>query len=137
MNYATANNPLYRFYAACKRYAKKRKSPIANCWEHWRDFAKWCEEQGYDENVKLHYSSFNPFAPGYVHPKTSEDYPLEFIAYDAHDPYELILTSAPSVPELSEKLHKLGYPYDAVMAVVPIVIVYLFAQKTFIANLTK
>lgn len=112
MIYGTGSkNPLAVWYRCAKRYAKNRNSPISPEFETWRGFAKWCNSQGWDENVKLHYSSFDPFTPDYVYERSGEDYPFEYIAYDARDRYELIITSAPTVPELSNKLHNLGYEY--------------------------
>lgn len=113
MKYETQNNPLCTWYKDAKRRARKNNSPICEEWTTWFGFARWCEANGYDENTKLHYSARNPFAPEYVSTnKISCRGDFEYIAYSSDDPYELIITSAPTTGELSYKLKRLGYDYD-------------------------
>lgn len=112
MNFATKDNPLCTWYRNAKRCAIKRGSPIYEEWMNWRSFAKWCAEHGYDENSKLHYSSHNPFTPEYLGIERGLIYDCEYIAFDAKDPYELIIASAPTAIELSNILKRMGYDYD-------------------------
>lgn len=121
MIYATEKNKLANWYRASKRRALKNNSPICDEWKTWRGFAEWCKVNGYDENSKLFYSARNPFSPEYLfvkqggkssYVKRPPEHDWEYIAYKARDPYELIISSAPSVTELSANLLGLGYVYD-------------------------
>ncbi len=112
MRYTTTNNPLSNWYRSAILRARRNNVPICKEWSTWRDFAKWCESQGYDENTRLHYSAFNPFSPEYLRCKRPRPGDYEYIAYDGRDPYELIITSASSLLELSENLKRMGYDYD-------------------------
>ena len=111
MKYDTTNNPLCTWYRSALRRARKKSTPVCDEWKTWLGFAKWCEDHGYDENSKLHYSAHNPFGPEYIGTTRYEERDYEYIAYDAQDPYELIIASAPYIEELSEKLKRLGYDY--------------------------
>ena len=113
MKYDTRHNNLATWYRATKRRVRQFGSPIYPEWETWRGFAKWCADHGYDENSKLHYSAHNPFTPEYLGTLRHSDQDYEFIAYDARDPYELIIASAPYIDELAEKVRRLGYSYTA------------------------
>ena len=113
MRYETTKNPLCVWYRTTLRRAKARNAEIYPEWETWVGFAKWASANGYDENSKFHYSSHNPFTPEYIHCTRYEDRDYEYIAYEATDPYELIITSASYIEELAEKLNRLGYDYDA------------------------
>lgn len=112
MKYETQNNPLCTWYHVARYRAKKNNSPVCEEWKNWIGFAKWCEAHGYDENSKLHYSAHNPFAPEYLGLKRGVKNDWEYIAYLSDDPYELIITSAPHIKELADKLKRLGYDYD-------------------------
>lgn len=113
MNYKASNNRLAKWYYNQIRRTLEKGNPIYHEWTTWRGFAKWCESQGYDENTVLYYSCNNPFAPKYVTASRYDEGDFEYIVYAADDPYELIITSASSVAELVERLHRLGYDYDA------------------------
>lgn len=113
MNYSTYKNPLYVWYIGTMRRIKARGSEIYPQWATWKGFVRWLDEHGYDDNCKLHYSANNPFTPEYLGTIHHEERDCEYIAYDAHDPYELIIASAPYPDELAEKLKRMGYGYTA------------------------
>lgn len=111
MKYEIKDNPLATWYRSTLARVRRNNSPIYPRWRTWFGFAKWAEENGYDENSELHCSALNPFTPEYLGRKRAEKYDCEYIAYSATDPYELIIASAPSIPELAEILRNNGYCY--------------------------
>lgn len=113
MKYSTYKNPLYNWWKNTMRVAKSKNTYVYPDWTTWRGFAKWCEENGYDENSEFHCTTNNPVTPEYLGLTRCVDRDCEYIAYEADDPYELIVTSASYVDELAEKLKRLGYDYDA------------------------
>lgn len=113
MKRSTYKNPMCDWYRATKLYAKKNNRPIFPAWETWMGFVEWAETHGYDDNSKFHYSKFNPFAPEYILSTRVADRDCEYIAYEADDPYELIIASAPYPDELAEILNRMGYEYTS------------------------
>jgi hypothetical protein len=111
MNYSTYKNPLYNWWKSTIHRAKQKNTTVHPEWTTWFGFAKWADEHGYDENSKLKASVLNPFTPEYLGTTRCEDRDCEYIAYEASDPYELIIASASYVEELSEKLMRMGYTY--------------------------
>lgn len=111
MKYSTYKNPLCDRYRGILRDIKKTGVEIYPEWTTWRGFAEWLERRGHDETYRFSYSPFNPFTPEYLGTTKRADPPFEYIAYEATDPYELIICSAPSAEELSEKLIRMGYNY--------------------------
>lgn len=111
MNLSSYKNPLYTWYVASMKRATKRGVEIYPEWANWNGFIKWLHAHGYEDGCKLHYSSRNPFTPEFLGTIRSENLDYEYIAYDARDPYELIVTSAPYIDELASKLKRMGYDY--------------------------
>ncbi len=111
MKYSTYKNPLYERYKFVRHLARKNNQYIHPEWINWYGFAKWCEDRGYDETYNFSYSPRNPFTPDYIGTTRTEDRDCEYIAYEASDPYELIIASAPYTDELSAILKRMGYDY--------------------------
>lgn len=111
MKYSTYKNPLYEWYKVMRWKALKNGTPIYPQWLSWYGFAVWAEANGYDENSKFHYSTRNPFTPEYFGTTRVEDRDCEYIAYEASDPYELIIASAPYIEELTTIVNRMGYEY--------------------------
>lgn len=111
MKYSTYKNPLHVWWKNVMRYAKLKNSPIYPKWRTWRGFAEWAEEHGYDEHSKFKVSTLNPFTPEYLGITRCVDRDCEYIAYEASDPYELIIASASYVDELAKIVARMGYDY--------------------------
>lgn len=118
MKYSTYKNPLYNWWKSIRWTVKKNYQYICTDFDTWYGFAKWCEDHGYDENSKFHYSTKNPFTPDYLGTTRCEDRDCEYIAYEANDPYELPIASAPYIDELVEMVNRMGYTYtvDSIMS---------------------
>lgn len=117
MRYNTKDNILYSTYRKKIRRAILKNNPIFEEWTTWRKFASWLEAHGYDENISIRHHSKNPFTPEYTSFTPRETHnpneDVEFIAYKANDPCELIVASASTIPKLSAKLRRGGWSYTS------------------------
>lgn len=102
---------LVKWYYDCKRRAIANGYEVYHEWDTVVGFNEWCKKNGYTEKTKMRYVAKAPFTPENISISRYEEGDFEYIAYDSKDPYELIITSAPSIPELAEKLSRLGYDY--------------------------